>query len=72
MAGIRKFARKFPRPRCCTCTTAIGCLPRKGFSRVEVVTGETLSKGVQEIVSGLKPGEQVVQSALMFENAAEQ
>jgi membrane fusion protein, heavy metal efflux system len=42
------------------------------FSRVEVVTGETLSKGVQEIVSGLKPGEQVVQSALMFENAAEQ
>lgn len=42
------------------------------FRRLEVVAGEMLPNGMQEIVSGLKSGEQVVQDALMFENTVEQ
>jgi membrane fusion protein, heavy metal efflux system len=42
------------------------------FRRVEVVAGDMLPNGMQEITSGLKSGEQVVQSALMFENTVEQ
>jgi membrane fusion protein, heavy metal efflux system len=42
------------------------------FRRLEVVSGDTLPNGMQEIISGIKSGDQVVQSALMFENAAEQ
>jgi membrane fusion protein, heavy metal efflux system len=42
------------------------------FRRTEVVAGEMLPNGMQEVTSGLKAGQQVVQSALMFENAVEQ
>jgi len=42
------------------------------FRRVEVVAGDMLPNGWQEITSGLKSGDQVVQSALMFENTVEQ
>jgi membrane fusion protein, heavy metal efflux system len=42
------------------------------FRRVEVVGGDMLPGGMQEVTSGLKPGEKVVQSALVLENAVEQ
>jgi cobalt-zinc-cadmium efflux system membrane fusion protein len=42
------------------------------FRRVEVVAGDMLPNGMQEITSGLKSGDQVVQSALMFENTVDQ
>lgn len=42
------------------------------FRRVEVRAGEMLPNGMQEIISGLKAGDQVVQKALMFENTVEQ
>jgi cobalt-zinc-cadmium efflux system membrane fusion protein len=42
------------------------------FRRLEVVAGGTLPEGMQEIVSGLKPGAQVVQNALVLQNTVEQ
>jgi cobalt-zinc-cadmium efflux system membrane fusion protein len=42
------------------------------FQRVQIVSGNTLPGNVQEVMSGLKPGTQVVQNALVFENTAEQ
>lgn len=42
------------------------------FRRLEVMAGEMLPNGMQEIVSGLKSGDQVVRDALMFENTVEQ
>lgn len=42
------------------------------FKRLEVVTGNMLPGNLQEIVSGIKPGDQVVQNALVFQNATEQ
>jgi cobalt-zinc-cadmium efflux system membrane fusion protein len=42
------------------------------FRRQEVVTGATLPGNQQEIVSGIKPGQQVVSSALPFQNTVEQ
>ena len=42
------------------------------FQRVEVVGGEMLPNGLQEVASGIKPGQQVVASALTLQNAAEQ
>jgi membrane fusion protein, heavy metal efflux system len=42
------------------------------FKRVEVITGSTLPGNMQEVVSGIKPGEQVVQNALVFQNTVEQ
>ena len=49
-------------------------LPVKGnqFRRSEVVGGDMLPGGMQEIVSGLAPGQQVVANALEFQNSAEQ
>jgi cobalt-zinc-cadmium efflux system membrane fusion protein len=44
----------------------------KKFQRVEITTGNTLPGNMQEIISGIKPGEQVVQNALVFQNAGEQ
>jgi cobalt-zinc-cadmium efflux system membrane fusion protein len=44
----------------------------KKFRRVEVVGGETLPNNMQEIVSGIKPGERVVTNALALENTVEQ
>jgi membrane fusion protein, heavy metal efflux system len=42
------------------------------FKRVEVVTGNMLPGKQQEIVSGIKPGDQVVSNALDLQNTVEQ
>ena len=42
------------------------------FKRVEVVTGKMLDDKQQEIVSGMKPGDQVVSNALDLQNTVEQ
>jgi membrane fusion protein, heavy metal efflux system len=49
-------------------------VPVKGnqFRRTEVVGGDMLPGAMQEIVSGLTPGQQVVANALEFQNSAEQ
>ena len=49
-------------------------IPVKGnqFRRAEVVGGDMLPGAMQEIVSGLTPGQQVVANALEFQNSAEQ
>jgi membrane fusion protein, heavy metal efflux system len=49
-------------------------VPLKGgqFRRTEVVGGDMLPGSMQEILSGLAPGQQVVSNALEFQNSAEQ
>jgi cobalt-zinc-cadmium efflux system membrane fusion protein len=47
-------------------------LPNGHFRRVEVVTGSMLPGKQQEIVSGIKPGDQVVSNALDLQNTVEQ
>ncbi len=42
------------------------------FQRVEITVGETLPGNMQEVLSGLKPGTQVVANALELENTVEQ
>ncbi|MGB8012048.1 MAG: efflux RND transporter periplasmic adaptor subunit [Terriglobales bacterium] len=42
------------------------------FKRLEVVTGSTLPANQQEVVSGIKPGDQVVSNALALQNTVEQ
>ena len=42
------------------------------FGGMEVVAGDMLPGGMQEIVSGIKPGAQVVQNALVMQNTVEQ
>jgi membrane fusion protein, heavy metal efflux system len=42
------------------------------FRRAEVTLGQTLANNMQEIVSGLQTGQQVVQNALVFQNTVEQ
>jgi cobalt-zinc-cadmium efflux system membrane fusion protein len=42
------------------------------FRRTEVVAGNSLPDGMQEILSGLKPGQQVVVNALVMQNTVEQ
>jgi membrane fusion protein, heavy metal efflux system len=42
------------------------------FRRQEVVAGNMLPDNMQEVVSGLKPGDQVVANALVFQNTVEQ
>jgi len=44
----------------------------KQFRRVEVVGGNMLPGNMQEIVSGINPGERVVANALVLENTLEQ
>jgi cobalt-zinc-cadmium efflux system membrane fusion protein len=44
----------------------------KKFQRVEINIGQTLPGNMQEVISGIKPGTQVVQNALELENAVEQ
>jgi cobalt-zinc-cadmium efflux system membrane fusion protein len=44
----------------------------KTFRRVEVKAGETLPNKMQEIVAGVKAGQQVVSSALVLQNTTEQ
>jgi membrane fusion protein, heavy metal efflux system len=43
----------------------------KKFQRVEVASGIMLPRNMQEVISGIKPGTQVVQNALVFENTLE-
>ncbi len=42
------------------------------FRRVEVAAGNTLPGNLQEVVSGIKPGAQVVANALVLQNTVEQ
>jgi cobalt-zinc-cadmium efflux system membrane fusion protein len=42
------------------------------FKRMEVVTGKMLPNNLQEITSGIKPGDQVVSNALVLQNTVEQ
>src|SRR5712664_4342991 len=44
----------------------------KKFRRVEVVGGKMLPGNMQEVVSGIRPGVEVVQNALVFQNTVEQ
>jgi cobalt-zinc-cadmium efflux system membrane fusion protein len=44
----------------------------KRFQRVEITGGIMLPGNMQEVVSGLKPGVQVVQNALVFQNTVDQ
>jgi hypothetical protein len=39
---------------------------------VEVIAGSSLPNNQQEIVSGIKPGQQVVSNALVLQNTVEQ
>jgi membrane fusion protein, heavy metal efflux system len=42
------------------------------FQRREVITGNALPGNMQEVISGLKPGDQVVSNALPLQNTVEQ
>jgi membrane fusion protein, heavy metal efflux system len=42
------------------------------FRRVAVVAGNMLPNGMQEVMSGITPGQQVVANALAFQNSVEQ
>ena len=42
------------------------------FKRLEVVTGDMLPGNLQEVISGVKPGDQVVSNALPLQNTLEQ
>jgi cobalt-zinc-cadmium efflux system membrane fusion protein len=42
------------------------------FKRLEVVTGNMLPGNLQEVVSGIKPGDKVVSNALVLQNTVEQ
>lgn len=47
-------------------------LQKDQFRRTEVVGGDMLPDKMQEIISGLSPGQQVIANALEFQNTAEQ
>jgi cobalt-zinc-cadmium efflux system membrane fusion protein len=42
------------------------------FQRVEITSGDTLPGDMQEVLSGLKPGAQIVQNALLLQNTVGQ
>jgi cobalt-zinc-cadmium efflux system membrane fusion protein len=42
--------------------------PDKKFRRVEVVGGDPLANNLQQIKSGIKPGQQVVANAVVLEH----
>jgi len=42
------------------------------FRRLEVVAGKMLPGNRQEIISGVKPGDQVIGNALVLQNTVEQ
>jgi cobalt-zinc-cadmium efflux system membrane fusion protein len=44
----------------------------KAFRQVEITSGIMLPPNMQEVISGIKPGMQVIRSALTFQNTAEQ
>jgi cobalt-zinc-cadmium efflux system membrane fusion protein len=46
--------------------------PDKKFQRLEVTAGATLPGDMQEVISGISPGSQVVRNALTFQNMAGQ
>jgi membrane fusion protein, heavy metal efflux system len=46
--------------------------PDKKFKRVEIKSGITLPSGMQEVLSGIQPGDKIIQNALVLENAVEQ
>jgi membrane fusion protein, heavy metal efflux system len=49
-------------------------LPAGGdkFKRLAIVAGESLPNNMQEVISGLQPGDQVVTNALVLQNTVEQ
>jgi cobalt-zinc-cadmium efflux system membrane fusion protein len=49
-------------------------LPAGGdkFKRLAIVAGESLPNNMQEVISGLNPGDQVVSNALVLQNTVEQ
>jgi cobalt-zinc-cadmium efflux system membrane fusion protein len=42
------------------------------FRRVEITSGEVVPGNLQEILSGIKPGDKVIANALVFQNTVEQ
>jgi cobalt-zinc-cadmium efflux system membrane fusion protein len=46
--------------------------PDRKFRRLEVRAGEMLPGNLQEVLSGIAPGQQVVTNALEFQNTAEE
>jgi cobalt-zinc-cadmium efflux system membrane fusion protein len=42
------------------------------FKRLEVVAGKMLPSNMQEVISGIKPGDQVVSNALVLQYTVEQ
>ncbi len=53
-------------------TGSIRPLATINFVAIEVLAGNMLSGGLQEIASGLRPGEQVVSNALVLQATVEQ
>jgi cobalt-zinc-cadmium efflux system membrane fusion protein len=47
-------------------------LNEKRFRRIEVVGGEMLPGSMQEVLSGIEPGQQVVSNALEFQNTVQE
>lgn len=45
---------------------------QKQFRRVEVTAGDMLPGKAQEVLAGIKPGDQVIQNALVLQNTVEQ
>ena len=46
--------------------------PDKHFKRTEIVAGASLPGDLQEVVSGIAPGTQVVRNALTLQNTVDQ
>ncbi len=46
--------------------------PNNHFKRIEVTAGAMLPNNMQEVVSGIKPGQQVVSNALVLQSTVEQ
>jgi cobalt-zinc-cadmium efflux system membrane fusion protein len=44
----------------------------KKFQRMEIASGNTLPGNMQEVISGIKPGQQIILNALIFQNSVEQ
>jgi cobalt-zinc-cadmium efflux system membrane fusion protein len=42
------------------------------FRRVEVISGKMLPPNMQEVTSGVAPGDRLVQNALVLQNTADQ
>ena len=52
--------------------TGVNGTAHNSFRRVEVVAGQMVPPNLQEIISGLKPGDRVVSNALVLQNTVEQ